>query len=128
MDYTIASHPHANAFVITTRGAFDIHDFTRLADELLAHPDWQPGCQCLFDYRGTDFAAVQAVELRWAADLHAERNGRIGQGRAALVMKDLLDFGMGRMYEMSLGDRAAAELQVFRDIAEARRWIGLDPA
>lgn len=128
MDYTIASHPQANAFVVTIRSPFDVRCLASLADDLLAHADWQPGRHCLFDYRASDFSAVQAAELRWAADLHAERRERIGRGRFALVMRDLLDFGIGRMYELNVADRVETEIHVFRDFAEARRWIGLDPA
>lgn len=128
MNHAIESFAHCKAFVITVSGLFEVAEFPRVLDDLLAHPDWQVGCHCLFDYRAIDFSRLNQTAMRWAADQHAERDARIGNGRGALVVKNLADFGLGRMYEMAIEDRVSAQLRVFCDMAEARRYIGIDPA
>lgn len=46
--------------------------------------------------------------------------------RAAVADSELV-FGMSRMYELRKGEHGA-EVRAFRDIQEARAWLGLEPA
>ncbi len=47
------------------------------------------------------------------------------KSRRAIVADKDITFGMARMYEVFRED-APEEIKLFRDIAEARRWLGLD--
>ncbi len=42
-----------------------------------------------------------------------------------MVAEKDVSFGMARMYEM-LREAEPDQIKVFRDMAEARRWLGLD--
>jgi hypothetical protein len=45
--------------------------------------------------------------------------------RRAFVASSDVQFGLSRMFQI-LSDESPAEVRVFRDLAEARRWLGLD--
>ncbi len=47
------------------------------------------------------------------------------KSRRAIVAETDIKFGMARMYEM-YGEADPTQIEVFRDMAEARRWLGLD--
>ncbi len=46
-------------------------------------------------------------------------------GRGAVVAEKDIGFGMMRMYEV-LSEFEPGQFKVFRDMTEARRWLGLD--
>ena len=48
------------------------------------------------------------------------------KGRRAIVTARDIDFGMSRMY-MTLLNSEPDGVRVFRDMAEARQWLGLEP-
>ncbi len=53
--------------------------------------------------------------------------GARGVARAAIVVKDDLGFGLGRMLSVLAElEEAQPSFRVFRDIGQARAWLGLD--
>ena len=46
-----------------------------------------------------------------------------GKKRSALVVGSELDFGLSRMYETMLGMLSRSEINVFRDMTEAKAWV-----
>jgi hypothetical protein len=48
---------------------------------------------------------------------------RIGYGKAAIPLRTLADYGRGRQFELLTDCRVGAQLQVFRDEAEALHWL-----
>ena len=125
MNYSIEFDAENDFFLIRTEGAFDIAVFCRLADELLSHSAWSPGKDCLFDYRKTDFVDSALEDLKTASNLHKSKNDLVGPGRSALVMTDITNFGMGRMYQGLTEPSVATRFRVFTDFAEAQSWIAI---
>ena len=90
-------------------------------NSLLDDPEFDHCCDCLFDFRGV-------TELRISAkDMEAIAMGAIFDrcGRKAHVVPSDSMFGALRMYYLHL-DAEPHEVQVFRDMDEACRWLGLD--
>ena len=83
-------------------------------------------CALLDFTRGS--VAIPAADLK-ATLAHGHRYAaqRAG-GRTALVVSQDVDFGMGRMLAVfaELAD-FPVDFRVFRDVEEARRWIGGTP-
>lgn len=89
---------------------------------LAADPDFDPEYRQLADFRGVTRLEITTARLReFAAD-----NPWKKRTRRAFVCGSNEVFGMSRMFQL-LTDGASAEVGVFRDLEEARAWLGLDP-
>jgi hypothetical protein len=104
----------------TPFGAFTDRDSREYVEDLRHHPDFESDFNQLFDARD-----VTSVELSGACvrDIAAMRMFGEGSLRAFVVRTDVA-FGMVRMFEM-LRDDALDQIRVFRNIDDARAWLGL---
>ena len=101
---------------------------SRLADEdveelirrLLADPDFLPSHDQL-----VDTSAVTDLRLSATSVIRLAETGNPGfTGRRAIVAPSPAVFGVSRMFEM-YRDSGSHRLRVFREMAEAREWLGL---
>jgi len=81
----------------------------------------------LIDLREVAGVELDANAVGDLAHLTSSFEERVAGARVALVASRDLVFGMARMYQ-SLRADAPYEIGVFRDMDEARFWLGLDPA
>jgi len=123
MNYDIKYNTGDNYFLIQTHGDFDINDFKELAIEMLTHTNWVPGANCLFDYRMTNMLGVARQDFENASAMHRENNSVVGNGKSALVMKDVGNYGMGRMYQNTTEGHVDTQFQIFSDYNHAKEWI-----
>jgi hypothetical protein len=56
-------------------------------------------------------------------DNHLRNDEHIGDGRAAILVRSLSDYGRGRQFELLTQGRVSATMRVFLDEAEARDWL-----
>ena len=84
-------------------------------------PDFDPHDGLLFDLRSITEFRISSTEIRmFATEYISHERAR----RAYLVPTEEV-YGMVRMYSL-IGDFESDVAQVFYDMAEARRWLGLD--
>jgi hypothetical protein len=104
----------------TVFGVFTDADARGLVEGLRNEPDFGSDFDQLFDARG-----VTSVELsgRCVREIAAVRMFGEGSRRAFVVGTDVA-FGMARMFEM-LRDDALDQIRVFKNIEDARAWLGL---
>lgn len=126
MDYTITFDNTHKYFLIETAGDLDYEAFQELAKCLLTDANWSPDCNCLFDYRKTDFLKADKTILQQIGTLHQKNNSLIGRGKSAFVMQCTGNFGMARMYQGNLEPHVETEFHVFTDFDKARSWIITD--
>jgi hypothetical protein len=95
--------------------------------EILAHvralsidPRFVPNFHQLANLRDVEDVEVTASTIRELARLNPYGEG---SRRAVVVTSDLL-FGMARMYQI-LRDEPADELEIFRKLDDALRWLGV---
>ncbi len=103
-------------------GVLTDEDLERHTESALADPAFDPGLDQLYDF-------TDVVETRVSADCIRElaRIAAYGPGaRRAFVTPEEHQFGLARMFELSSQDRSG-RVMVFRSVAEARAWLGLDP-
>lgn len=80
---------------------------------------------CLADYREIqmDFSSAQISTMKQATNAMLIR--RNASARTALVVSEPLYYGLARMYSM-VEPTPAFEVAVFREMAEAEAWLGID--
>ena len=100
-------------------------------DELLDHkralaadPGFSPDMRQLSDVRGVERLEVSPEGVRLMVALDRDHADRLGDWKLAIVTTADFVFGTARMYQ-SMTDEQTEHVQVFRDMAEARAWLGL---
>jgi hypothetical protein len=123
---TISTHIDAEANLrthnVTGRLTFGLLQETLQA--LYARDDLPVDMNTLWDLRHADPAAFTGEEIRQLAKLVSAHWGITGQAKAALVVSGDASFGLARMFELTVDARSESQVKVFRDLAEARRWLG----
>ncbi len=84
-------------------------------------PDFDLHYALLFDCQGITEFRISSAEVRMFATDYVSHKRAL---RAYVVPTEEV-YGMTRMYSI-IGDFDSDVIQVFRDMAEARRWLGLD--
>lgn len=122
MEWTVTLDQTDGFVRVVTCGVFAVADHVRMIEDILERPFWHPGMHALFDHRALDFDGATLRTMREASANHLQNDERIGDGRAALVVADLRDFGNARQFEL-LSVEARAELGVFLDMEAAQAWL-----
>ena len=89
----------------------------RLRDD----PDFSPAYVQLVDLRSTNGMAVTVSGI---ADLEARSPLFSPESRRAMVVTSDFGYWMARLFEL-MRDGEAGQIRIFRDMDEARRWLGL---
>jgi len=100
-------------------GALTKEDLLGQMERLSKDPDFNPEfCQVV------DFTQITAVEVE-PEDVRqlAQRNLFSPRSRRAFVVKDDLQFGLARMFEIHRELRGETGIRVFRSFDEAMDWI-----
>jgi hypothetical protein len=96
-------------------------DLRKHQSELRADPAFDPALDQLWDFTGVADVEISPDTLRRLARARSYS----ATARRAVVVPTDLGFGLGRMFQM-LHEEAPEEVQIFRTLEEARRWLGLD--
>jgi hypothetical protein len=95
---------------------------------VLGDPDFDPTLNDLVDGRAIRRLDVTPAGVRRLAELVQQIDHFSLPTKVAVVAADDFAYDTARMYEaLRVDQRAPAEHRVFRDMAEARRWLGLEP-
>ncbi len=108
---------------VNATGEFAAEDFRIHKRGLADDPDFDPHYSVLFDLHSITKFRLSTVEVReFAVNYIFHKRAR----RAYLVPTEVAH-GMIRMFS-GLSDFESDVIQIFRDMAEAHRWLGLDQA
>ncbi len=112
----------ARGIVFTTaEGVVTDHDMADYRRRLVVDCNFRPDLDQLSDYRGaTEFR----VSTKFQAELAARSPFGEGARRAVVADRDEV-YGVLRAAETIHSDRPD-EFRLFRDMVEARQWLGLD--
>ena len=105
----------------TFQGVVIKEDILAQVERFRTDPSFQPSFDHIIDTRGIARFDVSTEGLR-TVSMHSAFDEK--SRRAVVAEKDEM-FWMARMYEVFRED-APDQMQVFRDMAGARRWLGLD--
>lgn len=108
----------------TASGALTDPELLEHKRTLTRDQQFRPGMVELSDVRGVERLDVTAEGVRQFVAQDAQDSDRLSGYRLAIVASQDLVFGMARMYEI-LTEKNALRVRIFRDMDEARVWLGL---
>ena len=123
MKWTFEYIKDKNYIRIVSEGVFSGGEAIQLIEDLLLQPYWRKGMPVLVDNRRVDYSVGGIAAMQEAGKFHIENDERIGEGKAALLMKSVADFGLGRQYELLTDEAVSANVHVFLDENQALRWL-----
>ncbi len=107
------------------QGVVTPEDISAQVESFKTDPAFQPSFNHLIDTRGATRFDISSSGMR-AVSMHSIFNEK--SRRAIVAEKDEM-FGIARMYQLLRdAQEKPDQVQVFRTMAEARRWLGLDEA
>jgi len=107
------------------RGEVSEAELLETASKLATDGAIPPGHRELVDLSRLEQTDVTSGALRRVARIYADTDHRPGDSQVAIVAPGDLFFGLSRMYE-AYRDGAGLRMRIFRSLAEARTWLGLD--
>jgi hypothetical protein len=116
LTYSIETEP--GLIVVRALGAIAVADMLALRERMLKDPAADPALPALFDLTGASALNFTTQELRQLATFTHPT------ARRAYVLSGDHGFGLARMFQAFSEARGQSEnVQVFRDVAEARAWV-----
>ncbi len=107
----------------TFQGVVTKEDISGQVEGFKTDPAFEPRFNHLIDARGATRIDLSSDGMR-AVSMHSIFNEK---SRRAVVAEKDETFGIARMYQsLREAHEKPDQVQVFRDMAEARRWLGLD--
>lgn len=110
--------------IATFEGVVDDTELFAAYQKLMSEEGFDPTLHHLADLRAVEHFAVSTAGLRQLVGSFTNLNGLGLRTKLAIVAAKDDVFGMARMYQVFRSD-APQELQIFRDMAEAKNWLGL---
>ena len=108
--------------VQTVEGDLKIDDVIAAQKRLYLEPGHDPSMPVLWDARRSRAIMQTFNGLSEMVDKSRSFWDRMGQGRTAILVGSVADYGMGRMYA-ALADSMPREIRVFQDYDEAVAWL-----
>jgi hypothetical protein len=124
MPITHRYDPALRTLFIEFSGEVSETELVDTARKLASDPTIPPGHRELVDLTGIHQTDVTATTLRRVAQIYAERDKRPEDSRVAIVASTDLFYGLSRMYE-AFREPSALQIRVFRELGEARAWLGV---
>ena len=123
MNWTIEYLEKLKFVKIVTEGDFTLSDHLAMIEDIISRKFWKPGMNTLFDHRKLDFNETTIALMKEASENHKRYEARIGDGKAAILMKSLEDYLRGRQFELLTSYQVSAKLNVFMDEDKALEWL-----
>ncbi len=118
--------PGQGLVLTTVSGVLTDEELLEHKRTLIEDPGFQPGMRELSDVREVERLEVTAAGVRKMVALDEQNASRLGDYKLAIVAADDAAFGTARMYQM-LTEANVQNIGVFREIEEAKAWLGLEP-
>jgi hypothetical protein len=80
----------------------------------------------LLDTRGIEYPEASTAALREVAHMFTRTERGTPGVKIAIVAISDAEYGIARMYQ-AFRDASTAEIRVYREMADAREWLGLPP-
>lgn len=112
-------------FICTTVGKAEADGVADIIDEMLSHVKWKPGTPRCYDITDLDSGLLTVNDIKRIVDIAAQRKEQLRVGKAAVVARRDLTFGLSRMMGVYISDLVGSEFQVFRSRDEAISWLSI---
>jgi hypothetical protein len=108
----------------TLSGAFEFDVLFSTLEDIYMDPEFDPELNSIWDM--TALAGLQLItpeELKKLVAYVSKERSQYGALKTALVVSKKIDFGIARVYELSMKSDSNNEVMVFKDRAKAEEWI-----
>lgn len=109
-------------------GAITDRELLEAYERLLRDPSYRGDYDDLIDLREVTHMGVTSAGLHRLIALYDERGAVETPTRNAIVAPTDVLYGVSRMFQTLRGEGLAAELEVFRSLDDAERWIADKPS
>ncbi|HQU84215.1 MAG TPA: hypothetical protein PKY59_13855 [Pyrinomonadaceae bacterium] len=123
MNWEVEFREVYNFVKVATSGKFTLEDHLSMIEDIVSRGFWKPGMDVFFDNRELHFVNTDIETMRRASANHQQNNKRIGDGKTAILMKSLPDFGRGRQFELLSSGKISAKLKIFLEEENAVEWL-----
>ena len=123
MNWQIEYKKNQGYVLVVNEGEFSAANNLKLSAEIISRDFWQPGMNVFFDHRKLSFTSTTLDVMREAGNNLKQINERIGDGKAAILMKSMSDFASGRQFEMLVEFEVSAKIRIFLDEKQALLWL-----
>jgi hypothetical protein len=125
MSITFRIDKASGTILTTIEGQPSVDELVDGLKSIMSHPDFGPGLNGIADLRKSEMKTFSA-DVQKIADLLIEYRGKIGQSKTAVVVSKDVTFGMARVFQV-FAEQAPVEIEIFRSMEEALRWLGTSP-
>lgn len=108
---------------VRTAGTFGVADHEAMVRDITSRDFWKPDRDVLFDHRALSWAGTGYDTMARVAQTHRAFDQLIGRGRAAMLMANMADYGVGRIFDGISSGVVEARMQAFVDEGAARAWL-----
>ena len=123
MEYELEIYKNPTYASVIGHGKAYAKDFTEIVEELFAHEEFEEGIAFYHDYRELSVGDLSIKEVKSIANMVISHKSKFGKGKWALLVRDDLNFGMGRMWEVFVTYGADIDVKIFRNEDEAINWV-----
>lgn len=109
--------------VLVAEGDLADEQFVEDIETALNDPVVGPDLRVLFDLRGVEQFKVTTWSVHAITGITKSMESKLTNVKMAIVASNALIYGMARMYKI-LRSSSPAEVVVFRDLDEAKCWLG----
>ena len=125
MPVTYAIDQHNHLVRITGTGVLTDGEMIQCVSDLRSDPALKPDMKTLSDMRKIEVAfTAQGIEKMLGVMCETSEHRK--EAKAAIVVSSDVAFGMGRMLEMTADGTADPSFMIFRDMASACEWLGIE--
>ncbi len=123
MKWTIGKTEEQCFVRVTLEGEFSTDEFSEIFGDLFAREYWQLGMHILFDESKLSLCDIDYQIIRHTSECYAKHFYHIGDGKIALLMKSLSDYGRGRQFELLTEMKIPTSICIFMVEEEAISWL-----
>lgn len=108
-------------------GVLTDEDLKQQAQAVVDDPRIRPGVKEIVDLRGVDSVEASTDSIGAVINIDKENIEKLAGQRTAIVAPRELLYGLSKIYEVLYElSQGPANVKVFRDIGEARKWLDLN--
>jgi hypothetical protein len=123
MSIAVQCHPETHVVCLTASGDVSLSVAQTTLAALFKNPEFRPDMAIVWDLVRGGIEPFRGESIRAAVEFVAKRLVVRGRGKAALVVSQQVNYGIGRMFE-ALTEQLPLEFRVFWDFDETMGWAG----
>ena len=123
MDYTIRYDEPTNVVVVRSSGKMEMRDFPNLVDDIVVELQSRKSACLLADHSDSSAAELETQDIKRMSGLAQRLSEVLRDRQFAVVLKEDVDYGLGRMWQTLTDEDVPFEISVFRTVDKAREWL-----